>query len=182
MEPIKDVFKMFEVVGEAKIILGPEHPKTVEYTKWANLMTKTLSGLKMEISDSITQPLIKAKLISDTQVLNRKKAKAVCSTKDGHKLIVDFLESEPGKLTRFNVTPDRLVFGMGTVVVMPNRRFGLVLEFDSMDTKKYAVIPHVEMSAKQYTQIELTTYCFSTVRHCKRGPWLFQQKVDAQLK
>lgn len=148
---------MFEVVGNATRILGPEHPKTVEYTKFTTMVTQawSLSGKKTpHSSKNIIPPQTKARLISDIPALNGKEVNAVRYTKDGEKLIVDFLEPIPNKPNRVKIPPDQLIFGLQTTVMTPGKKIGMITSFD-MDTKKYSVLPLGKMAVERYTQNEL---------------------------
>jgi len=148
---------MFEVVGDANRILGPEHPQTVQFTKYSTMVTQSFSmssGKKTPRSSNIIPPQTKARLISDIPALNGKEVNAVRYTKDGKKLIVDFLEPIPNKPNRVKIPPDQLVFGLQTIVMTPGKKFGMISSFDT-ETKKYSVMPLGKIATERYKQNEL---------------------------
>jgi hypothetical protein len=149
---------LFEVVGDATRILGPEHPKTVEYSKYTTMVSQALSmlssGTKSPHSSQVVHPNTKAHLVSDIPALNGKEVNAVKYTKDKQKLIVDFLEPIPNKPSRVKIPPDQLVFDLQTIVTTPDNEFGMITGFDT-ETKNYSVMPFRKMAVKKYKQIEL---------------------------
>eukprot|EP00956_Cyclotella_meneghiniana_P043338 scaffold265196_cov109-Cyclotella_meneghiniana.AAC.2 len=154
---------IFQIVGDANRILGPEHPKTVKYTKYSTLATQarpdSVSGTpeSSSHSSSIMKPHTKARLISNIAALNEKEVNAVRYTKDGEKLIADFLEPIPNKPIRFKIPPDQLVFGPMTIVTTPDKKYGMISSFD-MDTKEYSVMPLGKMAVQKYKQIDLVIH------------------------